>query len=227
VVVRRTSRYLLPLAALFIVLSTCLAVPRFPETVQNAVGLAGAELFSEGQQHAAADTPPVAVAAAVTSESPGGARDAYSIEASNNLRRRLARAAFLMINDYPFTGVGPGAFAKFLDHYAPDPAAGEVIDDRQDIPAHNVVLELWADSGTPAMVAYLLFLGASFLVVDRYRRTASGVDFFLAVGVAASLAALFVTSLFHNYQYDNLFWCLLGLAWSFVLWPRRSSTTPA
>jgi O-antigen ligase len=132
-----------------------------------------------------------------------------------------------MINDHPLTGVGPGAFADHLADYAPATAPGEVIDDRRRIPAHNVVLELWADSGTPAMVAYLLFLGASFVAVERVRRTVVGMEFYLAVGIGAGLTGVVVTSLFHNYQYDDLFWCLLGLVWSFVLWPTRKRTTTA
>jgi hypothetical protein len=43
----------------------------------------------------------------------------------------------------------------------------------------------------------------------------------LFTGLAAALLGLFVTSAFHNYQYDNLLWAICGVAASLAVWDAR------
>jgi O-antigen ligase len=150
-----------------------------------------------------------------------GQRNADSVELSNNLRKRLITAGLKEIRDYPVFGVGAGAFRDYVDAYEPI-AKGTVVDARPRLPAHNVFLEVWADSGTPAFVLYVTFLGAVLLALERRRRRSDGVDQTIAVALSAALIGLNVTSAFHNYQTENLLWALLGLAVSLELWPGTS-----
>jgi putative inorganic carbon (HCO3(-)) transporter len=204
-VLHRHRAFLIGALTMMAVLALCIARPLTPVDVQAAVGL-----------------PKPVSRLAAESLAVSGARDELSVEVSNNLRRRLTHAGLEMVRDYPVFGVGPGAFRDYVDVYEPV-KPGAVIDARPRLPAHNVFLELWADSGTPAFLLYLAFLGAVLLVLERQRRRTEGVDQATSVAVTAALIGLNVTSLFHNYQTENLLWALLGLAVSLELWPRGST----
>jgi hypothetical protein len=155
----------------------------------------------------------------------GGVRDELSTQMSSNLRRRLTVASLEMVRDEPLLGVGAGAFQKYVDRYEPLTTVQEKpIDARPNLPAHNVVLELWADSGTPAAILYVLLLALVLLQFERHRRKVHDTSSALVVGLSAALIGLFVTSLFHNYQYDNLLWVICGVAASLGLYPGRTAT---
>jgi hypothetical protein len=213
-------RRILPLAALAAGLILLILKPSAPVEIQTSIGLArsdgsGEVIETERSNRAASPPPPVLVA---------GVRDALSVERSSNLRRRLTVAAFEMIRDEPIVGVGAGAFKQYVDRYEPLPEVEErPLDTRPNLPAHNVVLELWADSGTPAAILYLTFLGLVFLRLDRHRRERSGLTSTLALSLGAALIGLFVTSLFHNYTYDNLLWAICGVGVSLAIFPPRRS----
>ena len=153
----------------------------------------------------------------------GGVRDSVSTEMSTNLRRRLSIAGLRMVRDQPLFGVGPGAFKDYVDHYAGHFKPGQLIDRRQRLSAHDVPLELWADSGTPALVLYLGFLFAVLAGLEIERRFTTGIERDLTVGLSAALIGLMVTYLFHNYESDNLLWAICGIAISMRLWRRIQS----
>jgi O-Antigen ligase len=213
--VNRRWRVASAAAVLAVGLTLLIVFPKTPVEIQTAVGLAPRDTRAG---------PPVERRGKPGSPSPrlvvGGVRDSASTEMSSDLRRRLASAAFGMVRDEPFLGVGAGAFKHYVDRYEPlPPEPDRPIDARPNLPAHNVVLEIWADSGTPAVLLYLTFLGLIVVRLDRHRREDVGFLSALAVGLSATLIALFVTSLFHNYQYDNLLWIICGVAVSLAVFP--------
>jgi O-antigen ligase len=155
----------------------------------------------------------------------GGVRGDLSTQMSSNLRRRLTTAGLEMVRDEPLLGVGAGAFKLHVDRYEPLPAVQEQrIDARPHLSAHNVVLELWADSGTPAVLLYILFLALILYRLERHRRDGRGLSSPLAAGLSAALIGLFVTTLFHNYQYDNLLWVICGVAASLGVYASEIGT---
>ncbi|MFL5582470.1 MAG: O-antigen ligase family protein, partial [Gemmatimonadaceae bacterium] len=140
-------------------------------------------------------------------------------EVSDQMRRRLLTAGLEMVRDNPVLGVGPGAFRWTLPAY----------DDMRDIsdlrylPAHNVAMELWAQSGTPAVLLYAAFLVLVLLAAERRRRATAGADQAVAVAATAGILALCATYAFHNYAEDNLLWALAALAVSWAVWPDRAA----
>jgi hypothetical protein len=217
VVPRWTAR--VPAAVAAAGLALLIVFPSAPVDIQTAVGLApqnqrGGVIGSQ----APGGTPAPRLVV-------GGVRDELSTEMSSNLRRRLAVASLEMVRDEPLLGVGAGAFQKYVDQYEPLPAVRErPIDARPNLPAHNVVLELWADSGTPAAFLFVLFLALVLIRFERHRRKVHDASSALVVGLSAALIGLFVTSLFHNYQYDNLLWVICGVAVSLGVNPPRTAT---
>jgi O-antigen ligase/polysaccharide polymerase Wzy-like membrane protein len=207
VAVRRWARILL-LSALAASLILLVTRPSTPVDIQAALGLPRQDVRGGAIEPARPETSstpsrPVLVA---------GVRDALSVERSSNLRKRLTVAALEMIRDEPLVGVGAGAFKQYVDRYEPLPKVEErPLDTRPNLPAHNVVAELWADSGTPAAILYLTLLALVFLRVERHRRGRVGFSSTLALALNAALIGLFVTSLFHNYTYDNLLWAICGI----------------
>lgn len=207
-------------AALFAAGLTLLIVfPSTPVEIQTAVGLPRQnERGGVIKPKEPGDTPSPRLVV-------GGVRDELSTEMSSNLRRRLTIASLEMVRDEPLLGVGAGAFQKYVDRYEPLPAVQErPIDARPNLPAHNVVLELWADSGTPAAILYVLFLALVLIRFERHRRNVHEASSALVVGLSAALIGLFVTSLFHNYQYDNLLWVICGAGVSLGVYPPRTAT---
>ncbi|HUE70868.1 MAG TPA: O-antigen ligase family protein [Pirellulaceae bacterium] len=85
-------------------------------------------------------------------------------EAPKSVLYRLEywRSAAAMIGDFPLWGCGPGNFQDYYTRYKL-PQASETVAD-----PHNVFLEIWATAGTPALVTFLLWIGA--LVFDLSRR---------------------------------------------------------
>jgi O-antigen ligase len=69
-----------------------------------------------------------------------------------------------MIADYPLFGCGPG---NFKEHYARYqlPQASETVSD-----PHNFLLEIWATTGTPALIAFLAVAAAFVWELSRAKR---------------------------------------------------------
>jgi O-antigen ligase len=124
-----------------------------------------------------------------------------------------------MIRDEPIFGVGAGAFKVYVDRYEPLRESAEPLDARPNLSAHNVPLEIWTGSGTPTLLLYLALLAVVF---RRLHSRRSGGEPLLFTGLAAALLGLFVTSAFHNYQYDNLLWAVCGVAASLAVWETRT-----
>ncbi|MEJ2888007.1 O-antigen ligase family protein [Actinomycetospora aeridis] len=113
--------------------------------------------------------------------------------ADESLTGRLGalRAGLSMITDHPLTGVGAGNFIPAF----PAVARANGIDSLVLAP-HNMYLQIAAESGIPALLAWLAFFGAAVLAAVRARyllggvRTPSGIlppEAMLATAAIASL----------------------------------------
>jgi putative inorganic carbon (hco3(-)) transporter len=133
--------------------------------------------------------------------------------AEQNTASRLAfwDAAMEMTYDRPLVGVGPGRFGDETANYL-----GNRPSTLQRPAAHNSYLEIMAESGFPALVAFLVYLGGSWVLLARGRRQAvatgdqAGVR--LATALQASFVASAVSAMFLSQQLALPFWLLGALA---------------
>ncbi|MBN1587676.1 MAG: O-antigen ligase family protein [Candidatus Omnitrophica bacterium] len=130
------------------------------------------------------------------------------LEASADTRLKIWRGAFLMIQDYPLTGVGYGLFDDYIPQYAPDL--------RGAIDAHNQYLLIAGEMGIPAL---LIFLWILFIIwwKTRYLYHHAKDPFIksMALGWLAGLAGVLIGNLFgsrlHSMEISGYFWILSAL----------------
>lgn len=137
-------------------------------------------------------------------------RGAAINDANYALIERLARwqAALNMLTDQPWTGVGFGNYQAVYEQYRllnwPTPLAH----------AHNIYLNLAAETGLPGLAAYVFLWAAIFgLTIQTSRRT-KGLQRALAVGLLGTWVYLSVHNLVDNLYVNNthlLIGVLLGL----------------
>jgi putative inorganic carbon (HCO3(-)) transporter len=129
----------------------------------------------------------------------------FNTKQSSNLDRiRMAEAGVEIIKDYPLLGVGPAnvkeVYPLYRKHDAP----------RFRIPhLHNNVIQLWAERGVIALVAYV-FLQFLFLreCAHGWRgRNARFAEVGVAVAVAMAAAGMFE----FNFGDTEVFWILLDI----------------
>src|SRR5207302_54906 len=116
-------------------------------------------------------------------------------------------SAVAMTVDHPLFGVGVGNFQNF------DPDYGNHGINH----AHNLFLNIAAERGIPALLAFGFVIFALFRTVASSLRTAqSTMDRAISVGFLATFAGYLVHSMFEVSYYDHkvllLFWLLVGVA---------------
>ena len=74
------------------------------------------------------------------------------------------QSSLQLIAEHPIVGCGPGNFQNAYPHYKLPEASEEIAD------PHNFLLDIWANAGTPAMVAFLAALGCFGWTTVRGRR---------------------------------------------------------
>lgn len=126
-------------------------------------------------------------------------------------RQRMWGQALLAIHDYPFTGVGLGAFADLMWFFYP--IAVYATDDVGH--AHNFFLQTALDVGIPGLVMVLAFYLTAFAQVFFLWRRGDLLNRVLATGFLGSLAG---QSLFSQLdavalgtKYSLFFWYLFAL----------------
>jgi len=132
--------------------------------------------------------------------------DDGGIEASNASRMRILRAGIRMMLDDPVTGVGLGNFKPTLDGYSDIPVSKL---------AHNTYLELGAELGVGALLAFLLVIYSTFGSLRRSERLAEvcgnkGLRD-LAVALQIGFTGYLVSATFLSAQFEKFFWLLLFL----------------
>ncbi len=127
-----------------------------------------------------------------------------------NYRKELWPWAITAIGDFPFTGLGLGAFRHVIFRLYPVALAGG-----QDVGhAHNIFLQTALDVGLPGLVAYLALLLVAAAVGWRVARADVGLRA-VALGLLAGLFALHVFGLADALALGAkpgvVFWFVLGL----------------
>jgi len=123
---------------------------------------------------------------------------------SNLDRIRMAEAGVEIIRDYPLLGVGPANVKEIYPLYRRHDAP------RFRIPhLHNTVLQIWAERGVLAVIAYFLLLG---LFLRECRRAWNGPSRAFARAGAAIAVGLAVAGLFEfNFGDTEVFYIMLDL----------------
>jgi putative inorganic carbon (HCO3(-)) transporter len=133
--------------------------------------------------------------------------------AQRNEDSRLAfwSAALRMSYDHPLVGVGPGRFGEESDKYL-----GNRPSTLQKPVAHNSYLEILAECGYPALVAFLAYLAGTWGLLKRGRSKAEAAGDPAAVRLGTALQASFVVAVvsgfFLSQQLALPFWLVGALA---------------
>jgi putative inorganic carbon (hco3(-)) transporter len=133
--------------------------------------------------------------------------------ASENLQSREAlwRGAVLMSMDNPVTGVGPNRYGpESVDYVRDNPVVIE------EPVAHNAYLEILAENGPFALLAFVAFLAGSWMMLARQRRASrrarDPAGSRLATALQASLLVAIVGALFLSEQLTIPFWLIGAFA---------------
>jgi putative inorganic carbon (hco3(-)) transporter len=138
-------------------------------------------------------------------------------------------AALATFRDHPFLGAGPGGFFR---HYSQE-EANEL--DLRFLPknrrAHNMYLEIAADTGIAGLAAFLAVVVATLAQLLRVARlwTALGREDLVVLAQAFFLAlvAYLASAAFLQLSYQRYFWFLLALANATAWILRREATRSA
>jgi putative inorganic carbon (hco3(-)) transporter len=123
-------------------------------------------------------------------------------------------AAARVFLDHPVIGVGPSMFRFYYDDYTEGRGLRIKGEDRV---AHNLYLELAANTGILGLGSFLGAVGVTLLFLARTRRrllvrrpevAAMATGFFLAI------ASYLATGLFLSPAYARYFWLIMALAWA-------------
>lgn len=128
----------------------------------------------------------------------------YQEDASAMGRIHAWQTAGNIIQRRPLTGVGVSAFTTAWATYAPGEAGSHAY------VAHNILLEVAAELGLPALVAFLSLVGACLWGGWRATRAPSPVTE-EARGVFAALAGYMVCQMFAGYILSFFLFLLLGM----------------
>lgn len=139
----------------------------------------------------------------------------YEEDGSANARFRSWAAAIRMATDNPVLGVGMYNYRDRYLEYQPDPTPSEMAG-KDIFVAHNSYLQIWAETGTLALLLYLSLIVMSFITVWRVRAKARKhfraswiIDY--ATMFEASMAAFVVGSTFLNRAHFDLFYHWVAL----------------
>lgn len=131
-------------------------------------------------------------------------------------RLRMYAVSFRMIQDNPFSGVGPGNFAILYPRYASEIGENSLRGGELMITdLHNDPLEIAVELGLPGLLLFLfLIFSAARLTFNLYRKS-PGKEKTLIIAIASSITAVLVNSLaafpFKLPSTTLLFWMNLAL----------------
>jgi O-antigen ligase len=115
-----------------------------------------------------------------------------STEFSNMARVEYFRAGIKIIKDYPLHGTGP----KTVDMVFQDSKYGLDELPKKNVHLHNNLLQIAAERGIPALLAWLAFVVMAFIALLKLVKE-KGTDYRApAAGALAALAAFFVAGFF-------------------------------
>ncbi len=130
---------------------------------------------------------------------------------SNRDRVAMLKAGSHIIRDHPMTGVGPDMIERVYPQYRESSAVEMLVPH-----LHNVPVQIAAERGIPALIAWLWFIG--MLLRDLWRKTRRSLQPFLpAAGLAAVVAMLAAGMFEYNFgdsEFLMLFLVLVTLPYA-------------
>lgn len=129
-----------------------------------------------------------------------------------NARIAIWKATFLMIEDRPIFGIGPGNFHDSYMHYRQN-RTGKVISH-----AHNDILNVAAESGVPCAIFFVsMWLLFFYYLYKGYRRCPDGFQKGLLLGSLIASLVFLVMSQFEAFFADEEVRMLLMFVWGIGL----------
>ena len=123
----------------------------------------------------------------------------FSLQGYSNAERvEYARAGLKIIRDYPLFGTGP----KTVSIVFQDPKYGLSELAKRNVHLHSNVIQIAAERGLPALLAWLAFIAAAFVSLIRLLKTKDRALYAAAAGALAALAAFFVAG-FMEYNFGD------------------------
>ena len=127
-----------------------------------------------------------------------------------NFRQDLWPWAVQAISDFPFTGIGLGAFREAARRLYPLPLSPDI----DFAHAHNVFLQVALDVGLPGLIAYVAILLVCVAVAWQLAKSEQALRA-ISLGLLASLAAFHVYGLADTLALGSksavLLWAIFGL----------------
>lgn len=112
---------------------------------------------------------------------------------SNISRIEYLRAGWEIIKEYPLLGTGPNT----VDEVFKKPKYGLSEIARQNVHLHNNLIQIAAERGIPALLAWLAFLGwMGYSLIKFIKRRKNPIELGLTAGALACLLALFSAGMF-------------------------------
>ncbi len=117
---------------------------------------------------------------------------------ANQDRLAMVEIGARILRDHPLTGVGPNMVPRVYERYRPDYAVNPI-----NPHLHNVPLQIAAERGVPALLAWLAFMVA--VTVGLFRMFRRGGDRVLAATGLGAIAAMLAAGLFEYNFGDSEF----------------------
>jgi O-antigen ligase len=145
-------------------------------------------------------------------------------DATRRDRVAMLREGAHMVSAHPLVGVGPNMVEVLYEQYR-DPGAVQKVNPH----LHNVPMQIAAERGIPALIAWLVFLVV--LTRDLWRRFRSGENRVVAAAALAALAGMLAAGLleynFGDSEFLMLFLILITLPFAAVAPTRRDAGAAA
>jgi O-antigen ligase len=126
----------------------------------------------------------------------------------NKLRVEYWRAGLKIVRDYPLHGTGPHT----VDMVFQDPKYGLSAEARRNVHLHSDIMQIAAERGIPALLAWLAFVGWAFVSLLRLLKNRDPSVFPYAAAGTAALLAFFAAGFFeYNFGDSEVIVLLLYL----------------
>lgn len=126
-------------------------------------------------------------------------------------RLTVMRAAIILYAEHPVIGVGPGMYKYYSKDIGNELGTKRLDENRQ---AHNLYLDIAANSGTLGFLAVMGAIGLSLrqlLQIRKRWRDENPQLASIATGLALGLIAYLATGVFLHFAYIRYFWAFMGL----------------
>lgn len=124
-------------------------------------------------------------------------------EVSFNHRLMLLKSGKEMVKANPFFGIGLGNFKPLSVYYLPELSSPGI--------AHNSFMEVAAETGLPALFAFIIILASVVKDLKRLERRLNDYTGILCKGMRIGFIAMIVAAFFLSAQYEKMLWLLIDL----------------